>query len=221
MSLRINLAALTEGELLALYGPQEMQARLPDISRARFDGRPLLAVEMPTHFPTEALPDDPQRIWGMTPEQTQALARTHAQILAVNAVSHGVYAINPPDVYVRGYTLGETAIALQWSEAAPRENKPEVKLLTWLRDRASGLACVLTSNGAMPAPTPSEQIDTHLHPELGVADLLARHNQHVQRLGRPMKLAAENPWVSAWQASHDLNLAAWKRRGVVVEATRG
>ncbi|WP_274378942.1 hypothetical protein [Deinococcus cavernae] len=34
MPLRLNLAALTEAELLALYGPAGVQARFPEISRA-------------------------------------------------------------------------------------------------------------------------------------------------------------------------------------------
>lgn len=217
MSLRLNLAALTEGELLAFFGPQEMQARLPEIGRARLDGRPLLAGEIPAQLPLRALEDSGQPL-GATPEQTQAIVRQHAQLQEVGALPAGVYFLSPPELYLRTYTLGETALTLQWSESAGRGTKPELRLLTWLRDRASGLACVLTSNATVPpSPTPSEEIDVHLHPDLSVSDLLAKHQQSVSRLGKPMKLSAEQPWQTAWQAAHDLNMAAWKRRGVVVE----
>ena len=37
--LHLNLAALTEAELLTLYGQEAMQARLPDLARARLEWR--------------------------------------------------------------------------------------------------------------------------------------------------------------------------------------
>lgn len=221
--LRLNLAALTEGELLTLFGPAETGARLPEITRARLEGRPLLGYEIPAQLPAEPLSAE-GRLWGATPEQSRALAARHAELLAEQAEPGGVYVIAAQaGLYTRAYTLGETAIGVQWAESGGTGGAaPTLRLLTWLRDRGSGLACVQTTSAAQhPAPTVSEEIDLHLHPGLAVAELLKVHRQQVHKLGRPQKLAPEAGWYAAWQAAHDLNLAAWKRRGVVLgEAAR-
>ena len=215
--MRLNLAALTEGELLALFGPAETQVRLPEITRARLENRPLLGQELPTSLTSHPLPEDSARVWGATPEQSRALSSRHTELLALGAVPEGTYQL-ATELYARGYSLGDIALGLQWSENVRQAGEPTVRLLTWLRDRASGLACVITSNAAQPpAPTGSEEAELHLHPNATMPELLAFHRQHVQKLGRAQKLSAEQGWRGAWQAAHDLNLVAWKRRGVVVE----
>lgn len=260
VSLRLNLAALTEGELLALLGPDEAQRRLPEISRARLSGQPVLVGDLPARLPV-ALTTVPDRVWGATPGQSRALNALNAELLGLGLrevvplpAAEGLagrggagpglpeegrtvdpavlvtqrpapYLWMSPQVYARAYVLGPVAAALLWSERPgepnvwlPGHHRPSVRLLTWLRDRASGLACVLTTDAvAVLTPAPSEEIDLHVHPGLGVAGLLARHQQHVQRLGRPQKPLPDDGWERAWQAAHDLNLAAWRRRGVVIE----
>ncbi len=218
--LRLNLAALTEAELLALYGPAGVQARFPEISRARLQGQPILNGEVP---PTLMLEDThlTSQAPGATPQQSLALKQLHAALLETGALADATFLLPPTHerAFLRAYVLGETAICVRWLElpAPPRQADPALFMLTWLRDRASGVACVLTTTAHAPAPAYSEEVDLHLHPEADVPELLRLHRQHVNRHGKPQKLAAAQGWRKIWQALHDLNLRSWQRRGVLVE----
>ncbi len=223
VSLQLNLAALTEGELLSLFGAQELQRRLPEISRARLEGHALPgpaipAVAIPTVLPGEPAPDQPGQLWGATPEQSRALSVLEAELLNLGAERGNVYRLPGDDLLIRAYTLGDVALAVHWNEGqgTARTVQPRLRLLTWLRDRASGLACVLTTDAqTQPVPSPSEEMDVHQHPGASPADLLKLHQQYVLRLGRAQKLP-EGGWLAVWQAAHDLNLTAWERRGAVI-----
>lgn len=220
VTLRLNLAALTEAELLALYGPAGVQARFPEISRARLQGQPVLNGEVPTDLLLREVP--PGEAAGITPQQSLTLKQVHAALLEAGAQGHSTFLI-PPETdlaFLRAYVLKETAISVRWREApgTPRDAAPSVSVLTWLRDRASGVACVLSMDaGQPPGPAYSEEIAVHVHPHTSVPELLRLHRQHVARHGKPQKLAPEGGWRSIWQALHDLNIKAWLRRGVLVE----
>lgn len=216
---RLNLAALTDDELQRLVGPDRAVSLLPDLSLARLDGR---VVPGPTV--TETLSPQPleDRAWGATPEQSRAIGTLHQDLLGLGATPRGtVYLPGISEVrHVRAYLLEpDVTAALRWSETPEDAGSgwPFVQLLTWLRDRASGFACVLTSSARQPyAPALSAEIDVHLHPDCPAADLLAAHRGHVLRHGRGQKLQAEGDWVRPWQAMNDLNLAAWDRRGLLL-----
>ena len=220
VTLRLNLAALTEAELLALYGPAGMQARLPEISRARLQGQPVLNGEVPTTLLLQDVPHGETP--GVTPQQSLALKQIQAALQEAGAEVQQTFLI-PPETdraFMRAYVLGETAISVRWREApgTPREAEPVTFMLTWLKDRASGVTCILSTNAAQPlAPAYSEEIAVHTHPETPTPELLHLHRQHVTRHGKPQKLAPEDGWRKIWQALHDLNLKAWQRRGALVE----
>ncbi|MFC4636833.1 hypothetical protein [Deinococcus hohokamensis] len=220
MPVRLNLAALTSEELQLLFGEDGAQLRLPDVSRARLENRPVPGPDLSATF--EALSLD-ERPWGATPEQSRALATLDAGLRAAGATPLGVFYL--PLVsevrHARAYLVDpDTAVSLRWSETpeSPRTAEAYPELLTWLRDRASGFACVLsTAASRSVAPSPSEEVDLHLHPGLDPAALISAHRQHVLRHGRAQKLAPEDGWRRAWQALHALNLNAWTRRGLLLE----
>lgn len=217
---RLNLAALTSEELQVLFGEDGAQLRLPEISRARLESRPLAGPELSASFEARALDERP---WGATPEQSRALAALDAGLRAAGAAPLGVYYL--PLVsevrHARAYLLDpDTAVSLRWSETPESLRTAEAypELLSWLRDRASGFACVLSSASPRSvAPSPSEEVDLHLHPGLDAAALISAHRQHVVRHGRAQKLAQEDGWCRAWRALHALNLSAWTRRGLLLE----
>ncbi|WP_019010514.1 hypothetical protein [Deinococcus aquatilis] len=228
MSARLNLAALTAEELQVLYGVNGAQSVLPDVSRARLEGRTLSGPEIQTTLTFTPLPE---RGWGASPEQTRLLAAEDAALRGLGAQELGVHyaPLISGARHQRAYLLEpDTALALRWSETpdtthAPhgQTRQPFVQAVTWLKDRASGVACVLTTAAPQPpSPTLSEQIDLHQHPDLNAAALLEAHRAHVLRHGRGQKLpstenAAEG-WGKAWQAVYALNVAAWTRRGLLL-----
>ncbi len=216
---RLNLAALTDEELQALVGQEQAVALLPEISAARLVERAVPGPGVSALLTAEPLPERP---WGASPEESRALAALHADFLAAQATAHGTFYL--PTVnevrHLRSYTLEpDTAAALRWSETPESVGAgwPFVQLLTWLRDRASGLACVLTTSAPHPlSPSPGAEVDVHRHPGAGVADLLTLHRQYVLRHGRGQKLAPDGDWLRPWQALHALNLGAWERRGLLL-----
>ncbi|MFC4425554.1 hypothetical protein [Deinococcus navajonensis] len=220
MPVRLNLAALTSEELQALFGEDGAQLRLPEISRARLENRALPGPELSAAFEARQLEERP---WGATPEQSRALATLDAGLRAAGAVPLGVFYL--PLVsevrHARAYLLDpDTAVTVRWSETpeSPRTAEAYPELLSWLRDRASGFACVLSSaTSRSVAPSPSEEVDLHLHPGFAPAALISAHRQHVLRHGRAQKLAPDDGWRRAWQALHALNLSAWTRRGVLLD----
>ncbi|MVN86295.1 hypothetical protein GO986_05905 [Deinococcus sp. HMF7620] len=220
MPRRLNLTALTDEELQTLVGEAQAVALLPDLSRARLVDRAVLGPTVPEQLSAERLPE---RTWGASPEASRALAALHADLLAAPATAHGTFYL--PTLsdtrHWRAYTLEpEVVAAVRWSETPETAGGgwPSLYLLTWLRDRASGFACVL-STGAPHALSPSSgpEVDVHRHPGLGAAELLACHRQHVLRHGRGQKMGAEDDWLRPWQALHTMNLKAWEGRGLLLE----
>ncbi|GAA5436177.1 hypothetical protein Daqu01_01291 [Deinococcus aquaticus] len=217
---RLNLAALTNEELQLLVGEDRAVGLLADISRARMEGH---AVPGPEVHDTLTFDRLEERAWGSTPEQSRALGAAHAALLALNAEFHGTFYL--PVIsevrHLRAYTLEpDTTAALRWSETpeSARTGRAYLQLLTWLRDRASGVACVLTtSSPTLSSPALSEELDQHHHPDTSPAELLALHRAYVLRHGRGQKLGAEADWARPWQASHALNLSAWVRRGLLID----
>ncbi|WP_242402880.1 hypothetical protein [Deinococcus deserti] len=222
MSVRLNLAALTPEELAALFGEDGAQLRLPEVSRARLEQRALAGPVLNTTFEAQPLED---RSWGATPEQSRALGSHDAQLRACGATPLGVFYL--PLVsevrHARAYLLeSDIAVSLRWSET-PESSRTAVaylEFLSLLRDRASGSACVLSiSNSRAVTPAPSEEVDLHQHPGAGAEELLAAHRQHVLRHGRAQRLMTTdaNGWMRTWQTLHTLNVAAWARRGLLLE----
>ncbi|UQN05894.1 hypothetical protein [Deinococcus sp. QL22] len=229
MPARLNLAALTAEELQVLYGVNAAQSVLPDVSRARLEGRTLPGPDIQMTLTFAPLPE---RGWGASPEQTRALAAEDAALRGLGAQELGVHyaPLISGARHQRAYLLEpDTALALRWSETPDTTHSPHgqtpppfVQAVTWLKDRASGVACVLTTAAAEPpTPTLSEQIDLHRHPDLTAAALLDIHRAHVLRHGRGQKLTptehAAEGWVRAWQAVYALNVAAWTRRGLLLD----
>lgn len=219
---RLNLAALTPGELAALFGEDGAQLRLPEVSRARLEQRTLPGPVLSRTFEAQPLEDRP---WGATPEQSRALGSHDAQLRACGATPLGVFYL--PLVsevrHARAYLLEpDIAVSLRWSETPESSRTAEAYLecLSLLRDRASGSACVLSSGNPLAvAPSPSEEVDMHLHPGVGAAELLAAHRQHVLRHGRAQKFMSADVtgWIRTWQTLHTLNFAAWARRGLLLD----
>lgn len=216
----LNLAALTDEELQQLVGPERAVGLLADISRARLEGRAVTGPGVTDALSPQLLED---RAWGATPEQSRAITATHAELLALGAAPQGTFYL--PGLsevrHVRAYTLEpDMTVTLRWSETpeSAQTGWPVVQVLTWLRDRASGFACVLTSGAPQaPAPALSEEIDVHRHADASVPELIAFHRAHVVRHGRGQKLPADVDWTRPWQAVHTLNVSAWARRGLLVE----
>ncbi|MBZ9712975.1 hypothetical protein [Deinococcus multiflagellatus] len=221
MPSRLNLAALTDEELQALVGQERAVALLPEISAARLVARPVPGPPVSPLLTAEALPERP---WGASPEDSRALGALSAELLAAQATAHGTFYLPTLNEvrHLRAYTLDpDTSAALRWSETPESAGAgwPFVQLLTWLRDRASGLACVLTTSAPHPlSPSPGAEVDVHQHPGAGVAELVGCHRQHVARHGRGQKLAPDSDWLRPWQALHALNLAAWNKRGLLVDS---
>lgn len=222
VSVRLNLAALTPEELAALFGEDGAQLRLPEVSRARLEKRVLPGPVLSRTFEAQPLDDRP---WGATPEQSRALGSHDAQLRTCGATSLGVFYL--PLVsevrHARAYLLEpDIAVSLRWSET-PESSRTAVaylEFLSLLRDRASGSACVLSSGNPLAvAPSPSEEVDLHQHQGAGAEELLAAHRQHVLRHGRAQKLmsADASGWLRTWQTLHTLNVAAWARRGLLLE----
>lgn len=224
VTLRLNLAALTDEELDVLIGPNEALVRMPDISRARLSHQP---VPGPTVPETLAFRPEEQRPWGATPEDTRTLTRMSDALQATSTGSLGVYSLQTGLVtrFVRVYALdGDTLALIRWTERGEDglQSRPHLLLLTALRDRASGVAWVSTSTASTPfAPALSEEIDAHRHPDATVTEAVALHQGYVLRHGRTQKLALDDGWQRAWQAVHDLNLAAWRRRGLLIDEPGG
>lgn len=221
---RLNLAALTSDELQTLLGPGAAQGRLPEVNQARLEGRSLPGPVVPTTLTFEPLDE---RAWGATPEQSRMLAAVDAELRTAGAQALGVfYGPGRREArHQRGYLLGsDVSVALRWSEtpAAPRPARPFVEAVTWLRDRASGLACVLsTTIPEMPAPALSEEVDLRALPGASVPELLAAHRAAVLRHGRGARVAGEEGWARAWQELRTLNVAAWTRRDLLLPEGEG
>ncbi|GAA5531712.1 hypothetical protein Dalu01_00085 [Deinococcus aluminii] len=217
---RLDLAALTADELQALLGEEAAQGRLPDVSRARLEGRSLPGPVLHTTLTFEALEE---RAWGATPQQARALTALDSELRAAGAEPLGVYYVPllSERRYLRAYLFGpEVAAALRWSETphSPRTARPFVQAVTWLRDRASGVACVFSTTAAQPpVPALSEEVDVRFLPAASPADLLSAHRAAVLRHGRGGKVGGAEGWVRAWQELHALNVAAWTRRGLLLE----
>lgn len=217
----LNLAALTTEELQALLGEEGAQGRLPDVSRARLEGRPLPGPSLPAALTFEPLTERP---WGATPEESRTLAVLDADLRGAGAEPLGVYYV--PQLrgarHQRAYLFGaEVAAALRWSETpdSPRAARPFVEAVTWLRDRASGVACVFsTSAPELPAPALSEAVDVRFLPAAAPAELLAAHRSAALRYGRGSRINGQEGWKRAWQDLHTLNVAAWTRRGLLLES---
>lgn len=211
----LNLAALTEAELLSYLGQDSAQVRFPAIAQARLQGQPVLEASFSESWlgpPVSALS------WPQASGTLRGnLLAQHLQLLELGALPQAAYALLSPGAtgeFAQGYVLGNTAAALQWSVPS---DLPVLLLLSWLRDQASGVACVLTSNALEPhSPAYTEEAAVHVHPRLNAPELWERHQEHLRWHGREQKLAAEDGWRKAWQALHDLNWQAWSRRGVIV-----
>ncbi|WP_345460557.1 hypothetical protein [Deinococcus carri] len=220
MPTRLDLAALTADELQALLGEGAAQGWLPEVSRARLEGRPLAGPVLHPTLTFEALEERP---WGATPEQARTLAALDGELRAAGAEPLGVFYV-PLLSELRHQRASlfapEVAAALRWSETpdSPRAARPLVQAVTWLRDRASGVACVFsTTADARPAPALSEEVDVRVLPGAGPAELLAAHRAATARHGRGGRVAGLEGWVRAWQELHALNVAAWTRRGLLLD----
>lgn len=220
VSARLNLAALTAEELQALLGEDGAQSRWPELGRARLEGRPLPGPEAAREFLAEP---QQERVWGATPEQARQLAGLDTELRAVGARALGVqYLPHAASArHARAYECPpDTALSVRWSETpdSPRDAVPYLELVTWLRDRASGACAVVTTGKPHPpAPAMNGGVDVHVRPGLSPAELLAAHRQAVLRHGRGQKLAAGDGWAGTWGALHALNVAAWERRGLLLD----
>ena len=219
MAQRLNLAALTAEELSRLLGEGRAQRLLPDIATARMARRaypgPLL-VSGATFEPLEP------RAWGATSEHARALQAMTAGLEAAGFSPLGalraVHALAAPErlAFVNGQ---DTSAMLCWDEA-PGGPEPYAQFLSLLRDRASGVAAVLTSTAAQAdSPAPSEETDVQVLPGAGVAEASAAHQARLTRHGRGQKAASLADFERAWALQASLDLAAWTRRGLMMEAT--
>ncbi|SMB91944.1 hypothetical protein [Deinococcus hopiensis] len=223
MPARLNLAALTADELQTLLGAGGAQARWPEVSQARLEGRALPGPALPTTLSFGPLEE---RVWGATPEQSRLLAAFEAQLHAAGAEPVGVFysperRVSP---HGRAFVLGpDAAVTLRWSEVAGAPQPvPFVEALTWLRDRASGLACVLSTGvTVVPAPALSEEIDLRPLPGASATELLTAHRAAVLRHGRGNRVVGVEGWIRAWQELRSLNVAAWTRRGLLLPGEEG
>lgn len=217
---RLNLAALTDEELQALLGREQALIRLPEISRARLAAKPAPGPEVHDLLEFENLSE---RAWGATPEQSRALSDLETALLAEQAQLVGSYYVpSYTEVrHLRALTIDpDTSALIRWSETpeSARTAVPFLQLLTWVKDRASGIACVLTNNAAAPpAPAFSEEVDFQHFSGVPVSELLALHRQRVYRQGKTQKLSGDGAWMRSWQALHNLNLTAWARRGLLIK----
>ncbi|MBI0445650.1 hypothetical protein D9600_06705 [Deinococcus sp. DB0503] len=219
---RLDLAALTADELQTLLGEGAAQGRLPEVTRARLEGRALPGPVLHTALTFEPLEE---RAWGATPEQARTLAALDSELRAAGAEPLGVYHVPLLSEmrYLRAYLSGpDVAVALRWSERSEipqvsRPARPFVQAVTWLRDRASGVACVFSTTATEPpVPALSEEADVRFLPTAAPAELLTAHRAAVLRHGRGGKVVGTEGWQRAWQEFHALNVAAWTRRGLLL-----
>lgn len=218
----LNLAALTSEELTRLLGPDAAQKVLPDLSQARMQDRPYRG---PILAPDLRFEPQEERDWGASAADSRRLRALRDELAAAGYVEHGVFYV-PGQFGARHQVAftgeGDTAAALRWSETPETTSEPPfVQLVTLLRDRASGFAAVLSTGGQVPlVPAPSEEVAVRSLPGAGGADLLAAHRQEVLRHGRGVKLATRADWERAWQTLRAHNLAAWARRGLLLDDVR-
>lgn len=227
MVARLDLAALTAEELERLLGSGPAQKLLPDLSAARMAQRPYAGPEVATELHFESLSGDG---WGATAEHARALRALQSEALGLGYAELG--ALYLPGVLEARHHLafageGQVALALRWSESPEHHGEghpaagPFLQALSLLRDRASGVAAVLTSTAATQAPVPfapalSEEVDGASLPGAGAAEALAAHQTRVARHGRGVKIQTLHDWTRAWQVLRGLNLAAWTRRGALL-----
>lgn len=216
MALRLNLAALTAEELARLLGPGRAQQLLPEIGAARLAARPYPGPALGSELHFEPLAP---RAWGASSEQARKIASLAAGLEAQGFTPLGALCLGGEAApYRLAYLNGQdSAAAVCWDEA-PDGPTPFLQLLSLLRDRASGVAAVLTLTAAgPPAPAPSEEIDLQLLPGANAPEALAAHAARLTRHGRGVKLASLTDFTRAFQVVRGLDLAAWKRRGLMME----
>ncbi len=232
-ALRLNLAALTAEELQHLLGEAAAQRLMPEVSQARLEGRALAGDVVPREQEYQL---QPERGWGSTPELARQLSSLRGELAQLGGTDLGVYYL--PQLaevrHLRAYLFApDTALALRWSETPGSVRAPAPFLLaaTLLRDRASGTAAVLSSTSALPfVPTQSEEIDARLHQgapspsATSVQALLETHRLQVARHGRGVRLGlvAGNEyadWLKVFATVRQVNMAAWTRRGLLVEGS--
>lgn len=224
---RLDLAALTAEELERLLGSGPAQKLLPDLSAARMAQRAYAGPEVALDLQFEPLAGSG---WGATAEHARALRTLQQGVLGLGYTELG--ALYLPGVLEARHHLafvgeGQVALALRWSESPEHQAAdhpaagPFLQALSLLRDRASGVAAVLTSTAATQAPVPfapalSEEVDGACLPGAGAAEALAAHQGRVARHGRAVKIQTLQDWTRAWQVLRGLNLTAWTRRGVLL-----
>ncbi|WP_425148180.1 hypothetical protein [Deinococcus sp.] len=219
LSARLNLAALTSEELGLLLGEASAQRLMPDVSRARLEGRALLGYALPAEQTYQA---QAERDWGATPGVARHLAALRVELHELGGLDLGVYHLPllPEVRHQRAYIFSpDTALSLRWSESPESAaSSPFLVAATLLRDRASGTAAVLSSTAALPfVPTQSEEIDARLHVGASPRALLDAHHTQVARHGRGVRLGSEADWLKVQHAVRRLNIAAWTRRGLLVD----
>ncbi len=216
---RLNLAALTAEELSRLLGEGRAQRLLPDIATARMAGRPYPGPLVPVGAPFEPVE---ARAWGATLDHARALTDMAATLRELGFTDLG--ALRAPGELNAPYRLAfvngqDSAAMLSWDEA-PGGPEPFAQFLSLLRDRASGLAAVLTSSAAQaPAPAPSEETDLQVLPGAPLSEVWAAHQARLIRQGRGQKMATLADFERAWETQLALDLTAWARRGLMMEAT--
>ncbi|PYE56471.1 hypothetical protein [Deinococcus yavapaiensis] len=217
MALTLNLAALTSEELARLIGADAAQKRLPDLTRARMEGKAVLGPDIEPELRFDELE---AREWGATIEHARRLKTLAGEFEALEYTplgAHYAHAILGARHFL-AFVHGDTAAAVRWSETpAASSEAPFVQLLTLLKDRASGFALVLTTTSPQPlTPAPNEEVAVRLVTG-GSQEAHEAHRAEVARHGRGLKQANVRDWQNAFATLRDLNVAAWTRRGVLLE----
>lgn len=217
----LNLAALTEAELMALYG-DSLPAKLGELAAAKLHKRPLLDAEIPdTLLGIEA---EDRGSFGATPAQTRYLNDLTAKLRECQTTEEKTYQSHGENSWIRGWiALPDTALIIRWSEE-PGQTGASIWLLSWLRDRVSGFSCVLTTNATPLSPAYSDEVavysipEEHIHPS-ELETLLQRHRNHVGRQGKSQKIGSTKlvSWEQAWEDLYQLNREAWIKRKAIVE----
>lgn len=220
MPLHLNLAALTGDELERLLGVEAAQKLRPDLSRARMEGKAYRGPEVAPELRFELVEE---REWGSTVEHTRKLRAYRDALRELEYHEHGtLYAPGLQGarhhVAFTGHT--DTAVAVRWSETPEGVTEgPFLQFVTVLRDRASGVAAVLTTTSVTPlAPAPSEEVAVRHVPGGSPAEAHTAHRSEVTRHARGVKVATVTDWQRSWQALRALNVNAWSRRGLLLEA---
>lgn len=221
---RLNLAALTAEELQRLLGESAAQRRMPEMSQARLEGRAVPGDLVPREQEYQL---QPEKSWGATPELARQLITLRSELTQAGACDLGVYyqPLLSEGRHLRAFLLApDTALALRWSETPEsRSSAPSLLAATLMRDRASGTAAVLSSTSVLPfVPTQSEEIDARLYQGASTQALLDAHRTQVLRHGRGVRLGQvagheQADWLKVFTAVRQLNLAAWTRRGLLVQ----